>query len=70
MSDALKAPAPPPPTPPAARRYAIRYGVAYCLFCNLAVAYCACERAQDTAPGGMTMADAATQRIVARRLQR
>jgi hypothetical protein len=57
-------------TPPAARRYAIRYGVAYCLACNLAVAYCACERPDDAAPGGLTMADAATQRIVARRAGR
>jgi hypothetical protein len=67
MSDAIPAPAPPPPTPPAARRYAIRYGVAYCLACGFAVAYCGCARAQDTAPGGMTMADAATQRLIARR---
>ena len=56
-----------PQTRVAARRYAIRYGVAYCRDCNLAVAYCACETPRDAAPGGMTMADAATQRIVARR---
>jgi hypothetical protein len=60
----------PPQTPPAARRYAIRYGVAYCRACNLAVAYCACARPDDAAPGNLTMADAATQRIIARRLQR
>lgn len=59
-----------PQTPPPARRYAIRYGVAYCLACNLAVAYCACERAKDAAPGGVTMADAQTQRIIARRAGR
>jgi hypothetical protein len=57
----------PPPTSPAARRHAIRYGVAYCLTCNLAVAYCGCARSLSAAPGGMTLADAATQRIVARR---
>lgn len=56
-----------PQTPPAARRYAIRYGVAYCLTCGFAVAYCGCERAHDAAPEWMAMADAAFRRIIARR---
>jgi hypothetical protein len=69
MSDVPKQ-TPPPPTRVAARRHAIRYGVAYCLACGFAVAYCGCERPDDAAPGGMTMADAQTQRIVARRAGR
>jgi hypothetical protein len=60
----------PPPTPPAARRYAIRYGVAYCLFCGFAVAYCGCERPDDAVPDNLTMADAVTQRLIARRTGR
>ena len=65
QADPILGPQPPPVLPPNPTRFRIRYGIAYCLACNLDARYCRCASRAPDAPSG----DAQASSDLARRIK-